>query len=99
MMKILHRLKDIWNMHYTDKVRGEKQADEYIRGLYKTIEKADFLLCVQLVFGAGNPAGSAFGTASFFGADPWLRPARGTRLAVAGAVFFGCYSTLRSWYF
>ena len=32
------RIIDIW--HYTDKNWGEKQADKYIRGLYKAIEKA-----------------------------------------------------------
>ncbi len=33
-----HRIKQIW--HYTDKTWGEKQADKYVRGLYKAIEKA-----------------------------------------------------------
>jgi plasmid stabilization system protein ParE len=32
------RLIEIW--HYTDKTWGEKQADKYIRGLYRAIEKA-----------------------------------------------------------
>lgn len=32
------RLIDIW--HYTDKKWGEKQADKYIRGIYKAIDKA-----------------------------------------------------------
>lgn len=32
------RIIEIWQ--YTDKTWGEKQADRYVRGLYKTIEKA-----------------------------------------------------------
>ncbi len=32
------RIIQIWN--YTDKTWGEKQADQYIRGVYKTIEEA-----------------------------------------------------------
>ena len=31
------RIIEIW--HYTDKTWGEKQADRYVRGLYKFIEK------------------------------------------------------------
>lgn len=31
------RLIEIWR--YTDKTRGEKQANKYIRGLYKAIEE------------------------------------------------------------
>jgi hypothetical protein len=30
------RFIEIW--HYTDKIWGEKQADKYIRGLYRAIE-------------------------------------------------------------
>ena len=32
------RITEIW--HYTDKIWGEKQADKYIRGLYRAIEEA-----------------------------------------------------------
>jgi toxin ParE1/3/4 len=32
------RIIDIW--HYTDKTWGEEQADLYVHGLYKAIEKA-----------------------------------------------------------
>ena len=32
------RIIDIW--HYTDKTWGEEQADLYVQGLYKAIEKA-----------------------------------------------------------
>jgi len=32
------RIVEIW--HYTDKIWGEEQADRYIRGIYKAIEKA-----------------------------------------------------------
>jgi plasmid stabilization system protein ParE len=31
------RIVEIW--HYTDKTWGEEQADSYVRGLYKFIEK------------------------------------------------------------
>ena len=32
------RIIEIW--HYTDKAWGEKQADKYVRGLYKAIDEA-----------------------------------------------------------
>ena len=31
------RIIDIW--HYTDKTWGDKQADKYVRGLYKAIDE------------------------------------------------------------
>jgi len=37
------RIIEIW--HYTDKTWGEKQADNYVRGLHQAIEKAPTFLC------------------------------------------------------